>query len=63
MENARRLLETLPARICDAGGHAENPDGEVWLSGFHWSNENVDRTLADETRIQVLVVLTKLAEH
>ena len=32
------------------------------LSGFHWLNEKVDRTLADEARIQVLAALTALAE-
>ena len=61
LENARRLLESLPANVCDAAGHREGLDGDLPLSGFHWLNENVDRTLADEARIQVLAALTELA--
>ncbi len=65
LEEARRLLESLPARVCDAGGHrGGHGDGyadDRPLSGFHWSNDSVDRTLADEARIQVLVALTELA--
>ena len=67
MEDARELLASLPARVCDAGGHRDShPDGyadDQPLSGFHWSNESVDRTLADEARIQVLAALTKLAKR
>ena len=61
LENARELLESLPASVCDAAGHREGLDGDLPLSGFHWLNDNVDRTLADEARIQVLVALTELA--
>ena len=59
LENARRLLETLPTRVCDAGGHGDDIEND----DFHWLNENVDRTLADAGRIQVLVALTELARH
>jgi len=57
LEHARRLLESLPARVCDAAGHREGVDD----SSFLWLNENVDRTLADSARVQVLVALTELA--
>ena len=57
LEHARRLLESLPARVCDAAGHREGVDD----SGFLWLNENVDRTLVDSARVQVLVALTELA--
>ena len=63
VEEARRLLESLPARVCDAAGHGGEIDTSQPLSGFHWFNEKVDRTLADEARIQVLAALTELAEH
>jgi len=67
LQEARRLLESLPARVCDAGGHGGGHGGgyadDRPLSGFHWSNESVDRTLADEARIQVLAALTELAGH
>ena len=59
LENARRLLETLPARVCEAGGHGDDIDNDDFL----WLNESVDRTLADEARIQVLTALTGLAER
>ncbi len=49
---ARRLLESLPASVCEAAGQETN-----------WLSENVDRTLADEARIRVLAALTKLAER
>ncbi len=57
LENARRLLETLPARVCEAGGHGDDIDND----DFYWQNENVDRTQADKARVQVLAALTKLA--
>ena len=63
VEEARRLLESLPARVCDAAGHGGEIDSGQPLGGFHWLNEKVDRTLADEARIQVLAALTKLAER
>ena len=59
VEEARRLLEGLPARVCDAAGHGD----AIGPGGFHWLNEKVDRTLADEARIQVLETLTALVEH
>ena len=62
VEEARRLLESLPARVCDAAGHGGEIDSGQPLGGFHWLNEKVDRTLADRARIQVLAALTKLAE-
>ncbi|MCE2450058.1 MAG: hypothetical protein J4F35_17300 [Candidatus Latescibacteria bacterium] len=53
------MLEGLPARVCDAAGHGD----AIGPGGFHWLNEKVDRTLADEARIQVLETLTALVEH
>ena len=61
LENARRLLESLPATVCDAAGHREKTGDEGSWTGFRWSNENVDRTLADKARIQVLAALTELS--
>ncbi len=63
VEEARQLLASLPARVCDAAGHTDQLDEDHPLGGLHWLNENVDRTLADEARIQVLAALTKLALH
>ena len=63
VEEARRLLESLPTSVLEAGGHVDGFDDNQPLGGFHWLNENVDRTLADEARIQVLAALTKLAER
>ena len=63
VEAARRLLESLPARVCDAAGHGDATGPNQPLGGFHWLNETVDRTLADEARIQVLETLTALVEH
>ncbi len=63
VEEARRLLESLPASVCDAAGHRDGLDDDHPFGGMHWLNENVDRTLADEARIQVLAALTKLAER
>ena len=63
VEEARRLLESLPASVCDASGHGGGTDSGQPLGGFHWLNEKVDRTLADKARIRVLAALTKLAEH
>ena len=63
VEEARRLLESLPASVCDAAGHGGGMDSGQPLGGFHWLNEKVDRTLADEARIRVLAALTELAEH
>ena len=60
VEAARRLLDSLPLRVLEAGGH-ETMDSELPLGGHHWHNENVDRTLADEARIRVLAALTALA--
>ncbi len=59
LERARRLLETLPTRVCEAGGHGDDIEDD----DFDWLNENVDRTMADEARIQVLAALTELAGH
>ena len=52
-----------PPAAGQPAGHREQPAGEGSWTGFHWSNENVDRTLADEGRIQVLAALTELAAH
>ncbi|MCY3736332.1 MAG: hypothetical protein OXG13_08040 [Gemmatimonadaceae bacterium] len=62
IEEARLLLESLPASVCDAAGHggAEIASDQP-LGGFHWFNETVDRTLADKARVQVLAALTELA--
>ena len=62
VEEARQLLESLPTRVLEAGGHVDGLYDDQPLSGFHWRNEKVDRTLADEARIQVLAALTALAE-
>ena len=59
LEDARRLLDSLPLSVLEAGGHEVLDSGP--LGGHHWFNEKVDRTLADEARIQVLVALTALA--
>ena len=48
VEEARRLLERLPVTVLEAAGRETH-----WLSG-------IDRTLADEARIQVLEALTEL---
>ena len=61
VEEARRLLESLPASVCDAAGHGGEVDASQPLNGFHWFNEEVDRTLADKARVQVLAALTALA--
>ena len=62
VEEARRLLESLPASVCDAAGHGGGEKAsDQPLNGFHWFNEEVDRTLADEARVQVLAALTALA--
>ena len=63
VEAAHRLLESLPAKVCDAAGHVGGMDSAQPLGGFHWLNEKVDRTLADKARIQVLETLTALVEH
>ena len=63
VEEARRLLESLPASVCDAAGHGGGIISDEPLGGFHWLNEKVDRTLADQARIQVLAALTELAEN
>ena len=62
LEQARRLLESLPAYVCDAAGHRDGLDDDKPLGGMHWLND-LDRTLADKARIQVLAALTKLAER
>ena len=53
LEEARRLLENLPASVYEAAiaGHPR------------WQDEDVDRTLADQARIKVLAALTALAEQ
>ena len=48
VEEARRLLESLPASVLEAAGQEPH-----WLS-------QIDRTLADEARIRVLAALTAL---
>ena len=50
IEDARQLLETLPAMVCDAQGQETSLLSDV-----------VDRTLADEARMQVLAELTELS--
>lgn len=62
VEAARRLLDSLPLRVLEAGGH-QTMDSELPLGGHYWHNEKVDRTLADEARIRVLAALTALAGH
>ena len=57
LENARRLLETLPTRVREAAGHGD----DIKEDDFHWLDESVDRTQADTARIQVLAALTELA--
>ena len=61
IEEARRLLDTLPLSVLTAGGHETLHDGP--LGGHHWLNDKIDRTLADEGRIQVLAALAALAEQ
>ena len=58
-----RLASTRTPNVCDAAGHRDGFDDTQPLGGMHWLNENIDRTLADAARIQVLAALTKLAEH
>ena len=62
LDEARRLLETLPASVCEAGGHSDELDDDKPLGGFHWLTD-LDRTLADRARIQVLVALVELAAY
>ena len=62
LEEARRLLESLPASVCEAAGHRDGLDDDKPLGGMHWLND-LDRTLADKGRIQVLVALTELAAY
>ena len=50
VEEARRLLESLPTRVSDA----------AFSRRTEWLDESVDRTLADEARIRVLKALTAL---
>ncbi len=59
LEEARRLLATLPLSVLKAGGH-EIMDLRS-LGRHDWLNEKIDRTLADKGRIQVLAALTALA--
>ena len=54
VEEARQLLESLPVRVCDAVDQKVFPN---------WLRENVDRTLADKARIQILTALTSLAQN
>jgi len=61
VEEARRLLATLPLSVLQAGGHATMDSGP--LGRHSWLNEKIDRTLADKSRIQVLAALTALAER
>ncbi len=53
VEEARQLLESLPASVSDA----------AFSRRTKWLDQTVDRTLADDARIQVLAALTALAEH
>ena len=62
LEEARRLLDDLPASVCEAAGHRDGLDDDKPLGGMHWLND-LDRTLADDARIQVLVALTELAQR
>ena len=62
MDEASRLLETLPASVCEAGGHSDELDDDKPLGGFHWLTD-LDRTLADRARIQMLVALVELAAY
>ena len=50
VEEARRLLESLPTRVSDA----------AFSRRTQWLDESVDRTLADEARVRVLKALTAL---
>ena len=50
LEEARQLLESLPASVTAAAGQRTD-----------WLSENVDRTLADEARIRVLAQLAALS--
>ena len=50
VEQARQLLESLPASVCEAA-----------FSRTKWLDETVDRTLADKARIRVLAALTAMA--
>jgi len=61
VEEARRLLETLPLTVLQAGGHEAPGSGP--LGGHHWHNEEIDRTLADQARIQVLTALMALSQR
>ena len=49
---AGQLLESLPVSVCEAAAGEKK-----------WHRPNVDRTLADEARIQVLAALTALTEQ
>ena len=62
VEEARRLLESLPAEICEGAGHLDWSDDDA-LGGLDWMSDKVDRRLADKARIQVLAALTALAER
>ena len=62
LEEARQLLDDLPASVCDAGGHGDDVGGDKRLGGMHWLRD-LDRTLADKARIQVLAALTELVER
>ena len=42
IEEARRLLDTLPLSVLTAGGHETLHDGP--LGGHHWLNDKIDRT-------------------
>ena len=53
VEEARQLLESLPASVSEA----------AFSRRTKWLDETVDRTLADEARIRVLAALTALAER
>jgi len=53
LEEARRLLESLPVSVSDAALSRRTK----------WLDETMDRTLADSARIQVLAALTTLAER
>ena len=53
LEQARQLLESLPASVCEA----------AFSQRTKWLDETVDRTLADKARIRVLAALTALAEQ
>ena len=59
IDEARRLLDTLPMSVLTAGGHETLGDGP--LGEHNWLNDKIDRTLADEGRIRILAALTALA--